>query len=155
MLEVYMQRSWIILLISCLVLVLIYIFAAPLLKLLGQDHDVANLAGKFSILTMPSLFSLAINFPTQKFVQALSKVDVMSWIGFIVLIEHSVLLWLFIPVLGLGLQGGTAAYNIARWFTAIRQVVYAFGWCQDLGKGSHGQRLRIYEPLFVFQLPLL
>uniref|UniRef100_A0A803LMB3 Protein DETOXIFICATION n=1 Tax=Chenopodium quinoa TaxID=63459 RepID=A0A803LMB3_CHEQI len=79
MLGVYMQRSWIILLLSCLVLMPIYIFAAPLLKLLGQDHDVANLAGKFAILTIPSLFSLAINFPTQKFLQAQSK---DAWTGF-------------------------------------------------------------------------
>ncbi|XP_021751985.1 protein DETOXIFICATION 35-like [Chenopodium quinoa] len=135
MLGVYMQRSWIILLLSCLVLMPIYIFAAPLLKLLGQDHDVANLAGKFAILTIPSLFSLAINFPTQKFLQAQSKVDVMAWIGLIVLIEHAVLLWLFIPVLGWGLQGAAAAYNIARWVTAICQVVYAFGWCRDAWTG--------------------
>ncbi|XP_056694856.1 protein DETOXIFICATION 35-like isoform X3 [Spinacia oleracea] len=135
MLGIYLQRSWIILLLSCVVLMPTYIFAAPLLRLLGQDPDVADLAGQFTFLTLPSVFSLAINFPTQKFLQAQSKVDVMAWIGFVVLIEHAVLLWLFISVLGWGLEGAAAAYNITRWATAIAQVVYVFGWCKDAWKG--------------------
>uniref|UniRef100_A0A803KTB6 Protein DETOXIFICATION n=1 Tax=Chenopodium quinoa TaxID=63459 RepID=A0A803KTB6_CHEQI len=135
MLGIYMQRSWIILLLSSLVLVPIYIFAAPVLKFLGQDPDVANLAGQYTILTLPSVFSLAISFPTQKFLQAQSKVDVMAWIGFIVLIEHAVLLWLFISVMGWGLRGAAAAFNITEWVTAIAQVVYVFGWCKNSWKG--------------------
>uniref|UniRef100_A0A803LMB2 Protein DETOXIFICATION n=1 Tax=Chenopodium quinoa TaxID=63459 RepID=A0A803LMB2_CHEQI len=135
MLGIYMQRSWIILLLSSLVLLPIYIFAAPVLKFLGQDPDVANLAGQYTILTLPSVFSLAISFPTQKFLQAQSKVDVMAWIGLIVLIEHAVLLWLFIPVMGWGLRGAAAAFNITEWVTAIAQLVYVFGWCKDAWKG--------------------
>ncbi|XP_021752428.1 protein DETOXIFICATION 35-like [Chenopodium quinoa] len=135
MLGVYMQRSWIILLLSSLVLLPIYVFAAPVLKFLGQDPDVANLSGQFTILTIPSLFSLAINFPTQKFLQAQSKVNVMAWIGFIVLIEHAVLLWLFIAVLGWGLRGAAVAFNFTRWVTAIAQVVYVFVWCKDAWTG--------------------
>ncbi len=66
MLGVYMQRSWIILWISCIILLPIYVFATPILKLLGQEDDIADLAGKFTILVIPQLFSLAINFPAQK-----------------------------------------------------------------------------------------
>ncbi|KNA12406.1 hypothetical protein SOVF_126240 [Spinacia oleracea] len=135
MLGIYLQRSWIILLLASLGLMPIYIFSAPLLKLLGQDHDVADLAAQFTILTIPSVFALAIIFPTQKFLQAQSKVDVMAWIGFIVLVEHTVLLWLFISVFGWGIQGAAAANNIARWVTAISQVVYVFGWCKDAWRG--------------------
>uniref|UniRef100_A0A803MKQ8 Protein DETOXIFICATION n=1 Tax=Chenopodium quinoa TaxID=63459 RepID=A0A803MKQ8_CHEQI len=135
MLGIYMQRSWIILLMSCLVLLPIYIFAAPLLKLLGQDHDIAILAGKFTLLTIPQLFSLAINFPTQKFLQAQSKVDVLAWIGFLALLEHVVLLWLFISVFGWGILGAAAAFNFTSWLVAIAQLVYVFGWCKDSWSG--------------------
>ncbi|KAL2920735.1 Protein DETOXIFICATION 35 [Bienertia sinuspersici] len=135
MLGIYMQRSWIILLLSCLVLLPVYIFTTPILKLLGQDHDIANLAGKFTLLTIPQLFSLAINFPTQKFLQAQSKVDVLAWIGFISLIEHVALLWLFISVFDWGLLGAAAAFNITSWAVTIAQVVYVFGWCKDAWSG--------------------
>ncbi|KAH7841256.1 hypothetical protein Vadar_027665 [Vaccinium darrowii] len=46
MLGVYMQHSWIILLISCIFLLPIYLFATPVLKLLGQQDKIANLAAK-------------------------------------------------------------------------------------------------------------
>ncbi|CAK9169703.1 unnamed protein product [Ilex paraguariensis] len=44
MLGVYMQRSWIVLFACCLLLLPIYIFATPVLKLLGQPSDVAELS---------------------------------------------------------------------------------------------------------------
>ncbi|GLU21130.1 hypothetical protein SLE2022_372910 [Rubroshorea leprosula] len=74
LLGVYMQRSWIILWVSCFFLLPIYIFATPILKLLGQEDEIADIAGKFAILIIPQLFALATSFPTQKFLQAQSKV---------------------------------------------------------------------------------
>jgi len=135
MLGIYMQRSWVILLVSCLVILPVYIFAGPLLKLLGQEPEIANLAWKFTIMTIPQLFSLAINFPTQKFLQAQSKVDIMAWIGFIALIIHISMLWLFIRVFGWGLPGAAAAFNITNWGMTIAQVAYVFGWCNDAWLG--------------------
>ncbi|CAN6587643.1 unnamed protein product [Malus baccata var. baccata] len=46
MLGIYMQRSWIILFVTCFLLMPIYIFATPILKWLGQEDDIANEAGK-------------------------------------------------------------------------------------------------------------
>lgn len=135
MLGIYMQRSWIVLLGSCVVLLPIYIFAGPLLKLMGQDPEIAELAGNYTILTIPQLFALAINFPTQKFLQAQSKVNVMAWIGFVAIIQHAVVLWLFISVFGWGVTGAAIAYNITNWVVALGQVVYVFGWCRDAWTG--------------------
>eukprot|EP01018_Ginkgo_biloba_P002697 Gb_08257 [translate_table: standard] len=47
MLGVYMQRSWIIFSITVLILLPVYIFATPTLKLSGQTDDVSDLAGEF------------------------------------------------------------------------------------------------------------
>uniref|UniRef100_A0A7C9FLS6 Protein DETOXIFICATION n=1 Tax=Opuntia streptacantha TaxID=393608 RepID=A0A7C9FLS6_OPUST len=135
MLGIYMQRSCIILLASCVVMLPIYIFSGPLLRLIGQDPGIADLAGKFTILIIPQLFSLAINFPTQKFLQAQSKVNVMAWIGLVALANHALLLWLFISVFGWGVIGAAAAYNITSWVIALGQVVYVFGWCRDAWSG--------------------
>ena len=95
MLGIYTQRSMVILLFSTLFLLPIYIFATPLLKLLGQEHDMAVLAGKFALFSIPELFSLAVGIPTSKFLQAQSKVGVLACIGFVVLLLHAFLLWLF------------------------------------------------------------
>ncbi|KAK2983555.1 hypothetical protein RJ640_023089 [Escallonia rubra] len=58
MLGIYMQRSWIILSVTCIILLPIYIFATPLLKLLGQEDDIADLAGKFAIQIIPQFMTL-------------------------------------------------------------------------------------------------
>ncbi|GMY07291.1 protein DETOXIFICATION 35-like [Fagus crenata] len=131
LLGVYMQRSWIILWITCIILLPIYIFATPILKLLGQEDDVSDIAGKFTILIIPQLFSLAINFPASKFLQAQSKVSVLAWIGFVAVIIHVVLLWLFIYVFDWGLTGAAIAFDITNWEIAVAQVVYVTGWCKE------------------------
>lgn len=135
MLGIYMQRSWLILTVSCIALLPIYIFATPVLKLLGQADEIADLAGQFTILSIPQLFSLAINFPTQKFLQAQSKVSAFAWIGFIALVFHIFLLYLFIYVLGWGTTGAAIAIDITGWLNAIAQVIYVMGWCKDRWNG--------------------
>jgi MATE family multidrug resistance protein len=45
MMGVYMQRSWIILLTAALLMLPFYIWASPLLKLVGQTDEVAEAAG--------------------------------------------------------------------------------------------------------------
>ncbi|XVF12537.1 hypothetical protein REPUB_Repub08aG0127000 [Reevesia pubescens] len=135
LLGVYLQRSWIILLASCFILLPIYIFATPVLKFLGQEDEVADLAGKFTILTIPQLFSLAIIFPTIKFLQAQTKVNVLAWIGFLALILHIGILWLFINVLGWGTTGAAIAYDITSWGIALAQVAYVIFWCNEEWNG--------------------
>ncbi|KAG6575186.1 Protein DETOXIFICATION 34, partial [Cucurbita argyrosperma subsp. sororia] len=135
MLGVYMQRSWIILLGTCVVLLPLYIYATPILELLGQEPKIANMAGKFSIQIIPQMFSLAINFPTQKFLQAQSRVGILAWIGFGALLAHVGLLVLFIKVFDWGIAGAAAAYDVSAWGISIAQVVYILGWCSECWKG--------------------
>ncbi|XP_059456553.1 protein DETOXIFICATION 34 [Corylus avellana] len=135
MLGVYMQRSWIILFVTCLCIMPLYVFATPILKLLGQEDDIAELAGKFSIQIIPQMFSLAFNFPTQKFLQAQSNVGILAWLGFVALFVHIGILYLFIKVFGWGTAGAAAAYDISAWGIALSQVVYIVGWCKDGWKG--------------------
>ncbi|CAN6879777.1 unnamed protein product [Brassica oleracea] len=131
MLGVYMQRSWIILFVSCIFLLPIYIFATPVLRLLGQAEEIAVAAGEFTLLTIPQLFSMAFTFPTSKFLQAQSKVIAIAWIGFVALIMHVAMLWLFIVVFGWGTNGAALAFSITNWGTAISQIVYVIGWCNE------------------------
>lgn len=147
MLGVYMQRSWIILFISCICLLPIYIFATPILKLLGQQDEIADLAGEFTIQIIPQLFSLAINFPTQKFLQAQSKVKVLAWIGAVSLVIHIGLLWLLIDGIGLGTSGAAIAFDVSSWASAVAQVVYVVGWCKE---GWKGLSLAAFKDIWAF-----
>lgn len=131
LLGVYMQRSWIILTVSGFFVLPIYWYAAPILKFLGQADEIADLAGWFTRLLIPEIFSLAIVFPTQKFLQAQSKVNVLAYIGFLALLLHAGMLWLFIFVFNWNLTGAAIASNISSWVTSIAQVIYVVGWCKD------------------------
>ncbi|KAL0452824.1 UNVERIFIED_CONTAM: protein DETOXIFICATION 35 [Sesamum latifolium] len=103
MLGVYMQRSMLILLATCILLLPFYIFAAPI--------------------------------PTQKFLQAQSKVIVLVWVAVLALLSQVFWCWLFIDVLGWGTIGAALAYDLVSWGTGVAQFVYVVGWCRDGWKG--------------------
>ncbi|CAA0831005.1 detoxifying efflux carrier 35 [Striga hermonthica] len=135
MLGIYMQRSMIILFANCILLLPLYIFATPVLKLLGQADEIANPAGAYTLMIVPQLFSLAVTFPSQKFLQAQSKVNVLAWIAFLSLVSQVFLCWLFMDVLGWGVGGAALAIDLTGWGTAAAQFVYVVGWCRDGWKG--------------------
>ncbi|RDX97240.1 Protein DETOXIFICATION 34, partial [Mucuna pruriens] len=135
MLGVYMQRSWLILLGACICLLPIYIYSERILILLGQEREIAELAGVFTIQSIPQMFSLAINFPTQKFLQAQTKVGFLAWLGFGALIIHIIILYILIKVYALGTSGAAAAYCITAWIIALAQTAYVIGWCKDGWRG--------------------
>ncbi|KAG8652938.1 hypothetical protein MANES_06G151300v8 [Manihot esculenta] len=147
MLGIYMQRSWIVLIVTCIFLMPIYIFATPILKLLGQEDSIAEYAGNFTLLVIPQLFSLAVNFPTQKFLQAQTKVQALAWIGFVALALHIPLLWLLIFVFRWGTNGAAIAYNITNWAIAVAQVVYVIGWCNE---GWNGLSWSAFNEIWAF-----
>ncbi|OVA15932.1 Multi antimicrobial extrusion protein [Macleaya cordata] len=136
MLGVYMQRSWVILNVMCIVLLPIYIFATPILKFFGQKEDIAELAGKFSLYMIPQLFAYGLNFPLQKFLQAQSKVMAMAWVSGIALLFHIFLSWLLIVQFKLGLPGAAASLNISWWIVVLGQFAYVvMGYCPGAWTG--------------------
>ena len=136
MLGIYMQRSWVILLTTALPLTLINVFAAPFLKLIGQEPEVAEVAGKFAIWMTPVLYAYALNFPIQKFLQSQSKMTAMALISFGVLLLHVFTSWLFILRLNMGLVGAALSLNSSWWVLVIGQLIYILsGSCKDSWSG--------------------
>ncbi|CAL5000505.1 unnamed protein product [Urochloa decumbens] len=132
MLGVYLQRSWIILLGACVVMSPLFVFAEPLLLLIGQDADVARESGRFALYILPSVFAMAVNFAASKFLQSQSRVTVPAWIGLGALLLNVVLNYAFVVLLGWGLAGAAAAYDAAHWAIALGQVAYIVGgWCSE------------------------
>ncbi|XXG81302.1 hypothetical protein AAC387_Pa09g1971 [Persea americana] len=148
MMGVYMQRSWIILLCTALVLVPIYVFSPPILKLMGETSEISDLAGKFAVWMLPQLFAYALNFPIQKFLQAQRKVMVMAVVAGVVLVIHVVLSWLLILKLKWGLVGAAVTLNLSWWLVVIGQLGYIFaGTC---GQAWSGFSWLAFRDLFQF-----
>ncbi|XVE90292.1 hypothetical protein DITRI_Ditri20bG0066100 [Diplodiscus trichospermus] len=67
MMGIYLQRSWIINLAAETVLLPIFIFASQILKLLGEEEDVAKQAGYISVWFIPVLYAFLFNITIQKY----------------------------------------------------------------------------------------
>ncbi|KAH9712830.1 protein DETOXIFICATION 27 [Citrus sinensis] len=79
MLGVYMQRRWIVLFICCVLLLPLYLFASPVLKLLGQPDDVAELSRMVSIWMASLHFTFTFQFPLKRFLLSQLKNMVIAW----------------------------------------------------------------------------
>ncbi|GMP82687.1 hypothetical protein CsSME_00036885 [Camellia sinensis var. sinensis] len=148
MLGVYMQRSWVILNSTAFVLMFLYIFATPLLKLIGQTTEISEAAGTFAVWMIPQLYAYAVNFPTAKFLQAQSKIMAMAVIAAVVFILHTVFSWLFMLKLGWGLVGAAIVLNFSWWFIVVAQLVYIF--CGTCGRAWTGFSWKAFENLWGF-----
>ncbi|KAG5612712.1 hypothetical protein H5410_023993 [Solanum commersonii] len=136
MLGIYMQRSWIVLILCCFLLLPMYIFATPILKALGQPNDVAELSGVVALWFIPLQFSFAFQFTIQKFLQSQLKTVVIAWISLAVLAIHTAISWLFVYKLNLGIVGAAVALDISWWLLTIGMFMYAAcGGCAETWSG--------------------
>ncbi|KAL0421426.1 UNVERIFIED_CONTAM: protein DETOXIFICATION 29 [Sesamum latifolium] len=136
MLGVYMQRSCVVLLTTSLLLTFLYIFAGPILLLLGQKEDMSRAAGRFSLWMIPQLYAYALNFPISRFLQAQSRIMAMAWISAAGLVLHVFFSWLFMLKLRWGMAGGAVVLNCSWWFIVVAQMVYILiGACGDAWSG--------------------
>ena len=148
MLGTYLQRSWIILGTTACLLSLIYIFAAPILKLIGQTEAISQSAGIFSIWMIPQLFAYAMNFPMAKFLQAQSKMMVMAVIAAVALVLHAFFSWFLMLKLGWGMVGAAVVLNATWWVIDALQFLYILsGSC---GSTWNGFSLKAFQNLWGF-----
>lgn len=115
MLGVYLQRSWIVLFGCCILILPIFLFATPILKLLGQPADVAELSGVVAICFIPLHFSFAFQFPLQRFLQSQLKTGVIAWVSLASLVVHVLVSWLIVYKFELGVIGTALSLNLAWW----------------------------------------
>ncbi|XWS41630.1 hypothetical protein CRYUN_Cryun17cG0098700 [Craigia yunnanensis] len=130
MLGVYLQRSWIVLFLCCILLLPLYLFASPFLKLFGQPKDVAELTGIVSMWMIPLHFSFAFQFPLQRFLQSQLKNMVIAWVSLVALLVHVFVSWLFVYRLQLGVVGTAITLNFSWWILVFGLFAYTiYGGC--------------------------
>ncbi|XP_077213122.1 protein DETOXIFICATION 27-like isoform X2 [Tasmannia lanceolata] len=136
LLGIYMQRSWIVLFVVAILLLPIFFFATPILKLMGQPHDIAEQAGTICIWLIPLHFSFAFQFPLQRFLQCQLKNAVVAYVSGIALIVHVFLSWLFVYQLNFGIVGAAVTLNFSWWVVAFGMFGYTVcGGCPQTWTG--------------------
>ncbi|XP_057830665.2 protein DETOXIFICATION 27-like [Cryptomeria japonica] len=130
MLGLYVQRGWIVLFAVAILLLPMYIFATPILKILGQSDDIAELTGTLSIWLIPQHFAYVFYFPAQRFLQSQLKNMVIAWICAASFVLHVFLSWLFVSKFEMGLIGVAITLNLAWWIPTIGLNLYVTcGFC--------------------------
>ncbi|KAI5567112.1 hypothetical protein POPTR_013G069250v4 [Populus trichocarpa] len=136
MMGIYLQRSWIIDGVTATILLPLFIFTAPILKLLGQDEDIAIEAGKMSLWFIPILYYYVLSLTIQMYLQAQQKNKIVGLFTASSFLVHVFLSWLFVIKLDLGVAGAMSAFIISAWLLVIGEFVYIFGgWCPHTWKG--------------------
>ncbi|KAK7336339.1 hypothetical protein VNO77_16877 [Canavalia gladiata] len=136
MMGVYLQRSWIVLFLTATILLPVLIFTSPILRLLGQDESIAQIAGTISLLSIPVLYAFIVSFTCQMFLQAQSKNTIISFLAALSLITHVFLSWLLTMKFKLGIAGAMISTCLAYWIPNTGQLIFiTWGWCSDTWKG--------------------
>ncbi|XP_030528414.1 protein DETOXIFICATION 27-like [Rhodamnia argentea] len=131
MLGIYMQRSWIVLFLCCFLLLPFYVFVAPLLQLLGQPDDVAEMTGTVALWLIPLHFSFAFQFPLWRFLQSQLKTQVLAWVSLASLAIDVLVSWLSIYVFDFGVAGLCVGLDLSWWFLVLAMFAYTVcGRCQ-------------------------
>ncbi|KAK7342123.1 hypothetical protein VNO80_25066 [Phaseolus coccineus] len=124
MLGIYLQRSTVLLSLAGVLLTIIYVFAEPILLMLGESPEIAAAAALFVYGLIPQIFAYAVNFPIQKYLQAQSIVAPSSYISCAALVFHLALSWVAVQKLGMGLFGAALVLSLSWWIIVIAQFFY-------------------------------
>ncbi|PIN20914.1 putative membrane protein, predicted efflux pump [Handroanthus impetiginosus] len=136
MLGVYLQRSWIVLIATATVLVPVYIFATPILKALGQDEQIAEVARPIALWFIPVIYALTISFSCQMFLQAQSKNMIITYLAAVSLSLHIFLSWLLTVKYQFGITGAMVSTILAYWLPNFGQLMFVIsGGCSETWKG--------------------
>ncbi|KAK3030169.1 hypothetical protein RJ639_039646, partial [Escallonia herrerae] len=124
MLGVYMQRSWIVLFLSSILLFPLFVFAGPILKLTGQSAEVAELSGVVAMWLIPMHLSFVFQFTLIRFLQCQLKTAVVAWVSGGALALHVFVSWLFVYRLRVGIIGTALTLDFSWWVSVLGLFLY-------------------------------
>ncbi|TMW83828.1 hypothetical protein EJD97_000654 [Solanum chilense] len=148
MLGVYLQRSWIVLFLCCMIMLPIFFFATPVLIFLGQPKDVSQLSGVVVLAFIPLHFCFAFQFPLQRFLQSQLKNNVIAWANFVAFVVHVLISWLIVYKFQLGIIGTTFTLNLSWWLVFL--VLFCYTTCGGCPHSWNGFSMEAFSGLWDF-----
>ena len=124
MLGIYMQRAWIVLFLIAVLTLPIFLFASPILRLMGQAAAVAELTGVVARWVVPLHFGLVFLFPLQRFLQCQLKNAVLAYVSLAVLALHVLATYACVVWLGFGVVGTAVALSASWWLLFVGLIAY-------------------------------
>ncbi|KAI9093692.1 hypothetical protein K1719_027141 [Acacia pycnantha] len=153
MLGVYLQRSWIVLFFTSCLLLPLFIFTAPIMKMLGQDEGIADVAGIICLWAIPVLFAFALSFTFQTFLQSQSRNFVISFLAAFAIAIHVLLSWLLTIKYKFGVPGVMISTSLAFWLPNIGQFIFVTcGGCPKTWNGFSVLALKDLWPVVKLSL---
>ncbi|XP_021740296.1 protein DETOXIFICATION 27-like isoform X2 [Chenopodium quinoa] len=136
MLGLYVQRSCVVLSFCAILLLPMFIFAAPLLKILGQSAEVAERTGLVARWLIPMHLSFVFQFSFQRFLQSQLKMAIIAWSSAVALGVHAIISWLFVYKLGVGIIGTALTLDFSWWLSVFIMYGYVlYGGCPKTWSG--------------------
>uniref|UniRef100_F6HMV7 Protein DETOXIFICATION n=1 Tax=Vitis vinifera TaxID=29760 RepID=F6HMV7_VITVI len=136
MLGIYLQRSWLVVTIASLFLLPLFIFTTPILRALGQEEEIAEVAGYISWWLIPVMFAFIASFTCQIYLQAQDKNMIIVYLAAFSLAIQLFLSWLMAVKFKFGLVGALAPAALAYWIPNMGQLMFIFyGGCPETWKG--------------------
>ncbi|GLT81418.1 hypothetical protein SLA2020_528070 [Shorea laevis] len=136
MLGIYLQRSWIVLFATAILLLPLFIFTAPIMRALGQDPSIVAVAGDISYWFIAVLFAFLVSFTCQMFLQSQSKNMIIAYLAAASLAIHLFLSWLLTVNFKFGLTGAMTSTILAYWIPNLGQLMFVMcGGCKETWKG--------------------
>ncbi|KMT19736.1 hypothetical protein BVRB_1g007910 [Beta vulgaris subsp. vulgaris] len=140
MLGIYMQRSCVVLFLCAILLLPMFIFAAPLLKILGQSAEVAERTGLVARWLIPMHLSFVFQFSFQRFLQSQLKTAIIAWSSAVSLAVHAIISWIFVYKLGVGIVGTALTLDFSWWLSVFIFYGYVvYGGCPKTWNGFSWQ----------------
>ena len=136
MMGIYLQRSWLIDLITLTLFLPVFVFGAQIFKLVGQQKEIAESAGYISLCFIPYVYALIFNLTIQMYLQAQQKNMIVAWLSGFQFVIQVAFSYLLVYVLDFGLDGAMAALCVSSWLLVLGEFVYIFGgWCPETWRG--------------------
>ncbi|XP_050224946.1 protein DETOXIFICATION 24-like [Mercurialis annua] len=136
MMGIYLQRSWLVEVALGTIILPLFICTTQILKLIGQDPDIANVAGRIALWFIPIVYSFVFILTMQKYLQAQMKNQIVGWISAVSFAIHVPLSWVLVSKLKLGVSAAMGALNLSNWLTALGLFAYVLGGgCPKTWKG--------------------
>ncbi|KAI3465157.1 hypothetical protein Pfo_021820 [Paulownia fortunei] len=140
LLGIYLQRSWVVLFLSSMFLLPLFIFAMPILKLMGQPKLLAELTGEVAMWLIPMHLSFVFQFTLMRFLQCQLKTSVVALVSGVVLVVHVLLSWIFVYNLRVCIVGIALTLDFSWWMSVLGMFIYSVcGGCRNSWTGFSRQ----------------